>query len=92
MVGIIPRTLVRDTGKTLINITAARAVYREFMYIEKYVIYGILGFLDFGGHFWILYGIPEVQEAFRNLPGARGFALTKYQPIPSHGDPIHAQN
>ena len=48
----------------------------QTVYIEKYVIYGIFGFLDFGGHFLILYGIPEVQEAFKNLPGARGFALT----------------
>ena len=40
----------------------------------------------------VKYGIPEVREVSRNLPGARGFALTKYEPMASHGDPIQPQN
>ena len=44
------------------------------------------------GHFLILYGIPEVQEVFKNLPGAGGFVVIEYEPILSHGDPIHARN
>ena len=49
-------------------------------------------FLDFGGHFQILYGLPEVQEVSKNLPGAPGVVFPKYGPIPSHGGPIHSQN
>ena len=37
-------------------------------------------------------GIPEVREASRNLPGARGFAVIEYGPVASHGDPIQARN
>ncbi len=40
----------------------------------------------------ILYGVPEAQELFKNLPGARGVVFPKYEPILSHGDPIHAPN
>ena len=47
---------------------------------------------DFGGHFWILYGLPEAQEASKNLPGARGFVFPKYEPVAIHGDPIHTRN
>ena len=35
--------------------------------------------------------VPEVQEASKNLPGARGFVFPKYQPVAIHGDPIHPQ-
>ena len=45
--------------------------------------------------FWFVlvkYGIPEVREVSRNLPGARGFAVIEYGPMASHGDPIQAQN
>ena len=42
--------------------------------------------------FWILYGLPEAPEVSRNLPGGRGIIFPKYEPIPSHGDPIHPQN
>ena len=35
------------------------------------------------------YGVPEVQEASKNLPGARGFVFPKYQPMAIHGDSIH---
>ena len=48
--------------------------------------------MDSCGQFRILYGIPEVREVSKNLPGARGFVFPKYRPIPSHGDPIHARN
>ena len=41
---------------------------------------------------FILYGVPEVREVSRNLPGARGFVVIEYGPILSHGDPVHAQN
>ena len=44
-------------------------------------------FLDFSCHFLILYGIWEVREVSRNLPGARGFVVTEYQPVATHGDP-----
>ena len=40
----------------------------------------------------VKYGIPEVREVSRNLPGARGFAVIEYRPMASHGDPIQAQN
>ena len=40
---------------------------------------------------WVKYGIPEVREVSRNLPGARGFAVIEYGPVASHGDPIHAR-
>ena len=47
--------------------------------------------MDFGGHFIILYGVPEAQEASKNLPGARGSVLTQYEPISCHGDHIRPQ-
>ena len=48
--------------------------------------------LDFRLHFFILYGVPDVREASRNLPGAGGFALIEYEPVATHDDPIQAQN
>ncbi len=57
-------------------------------------IYGKINFLSFGspGHFFnFFYGFPEAQEASRNLPGVRGSVVAKYQPVATHGDPIHAQ-
>ena len=42
--------------------------------------------------FGVKYGIPEVREVSRNLPGARGFAVIEYGPVASHGDPIQARN
>ena len=44
------------------------------------------------GHFLLKYGLPEAQEASKNLPGARGSVFPKYQPVATHGDPIHPQN
>ena len=51
-------------------------------------------FFDFSllCHFYIFYDIPEVREVSRNLPGARGFAVSEYGPVASHGDPIQPQN
>ena len=48
--------------------------------------------LGLWGHFLILYGIPEAREVFKNLPGGGGFVVIEYEPILSHGDPIHARN
>ena len=42
--------------------------------------------------FLIKYGIPEVREVPRKLPGARGFAVIEYGPVASHGDPSQPQN
>ena len=72
---------------------AAKAVYREFRYTKQIIKKNdfVCGFLFFC-HFWILYGVPEVREVSRNLPGARGFVVIEYGPILSHGDPVHAQN
>ena len=42
--------------------------------------------------FSVKYGIPEVREVSRNLPGARGSTLAEYGPVASHGDPIQPQN
>ena len=42
--------------------------------------------------FWVKYGIPEVREVSRKLPGARGFAVIEYGPVASHGDPIQARH
>ncbi len=42
--------------------------------------------------FGVNYGIPEVLEVSRNLPGARGFVVIEYGPVASHGDPIQARN
>ena len=49
-------------------------------------------FGDFRRHFLILYGVPEVREASRNLPGARGFVVLQYEPVATHGDPIQVRN
>ena len=49
-------------------------------------------FWDFRRHFLILYGVPEVWEASRNLPGARGSVVLQYEPVATHGDPIQVQN
>ena len=40
----------------------------------------------------IKFGLPEVREVSRNLPGARGSAVIEYEPVASHGDPIQPQN
>ena len=44
--------------------------------------------MDDVGHFRFVYGIPEAQEVFRNVPEARGSVLAKYQPVASHGTPF----
>ena len=62
------------------------------MKLKNAVIYGIFGFLDFGVHFLIFYGVPEAREVSRNLPGARGFVVIEYGPVASRGDPIRVQN
>ena len=38
--------------------------------------------------FFILYGVPEVREVSRKLPGAHGFVVIEYGPVASHADPI----
>ena len=42
--------------------------------------------------FLVKYGLPEVREVSRKLPGARGSAVSEYGPVASHGDPIQPQN
>ena len=42
--------------------------------------------------FLVKYGLPEVREVSRKLPGARGFAVSEYGPVASHGDPIQPPN
>ena len=34
-------------------------------------------------------GLTEAREAFKNAPGGRGFVLTEYWPVASHGDPVY---
>ncbi len=51
---------------------AARQITIPVNRYKTTVKYGVW---NFGGHFWILYGIPEAQEAFKNLPGACGAVL-----------------
>ncbi len=43
-------------------------------------------------YFFYAYSGFEVREVFKKLPGGRGFALTEYEPVRSHGDPVHAPN
>ena len=42
--------------------------------------------------FVVKYGLPEVREVSRTLPGARGFAVSEYGPVASHDDPAQPQN
>ena len=34
------------------------------------------------------YGIPGVTKLSKNFPKARGFVLPKYEPMPTHGNPV----
>ena len=36
--------------------------------------------------------MQEAWEVSRNLAGAHGFVVIEYEPIPTHGDPIHLPN
>ena len=77
-----------------INAKNAIAVVKEVKNIGKnkalrVVFTACFTLLYFGSMFFILYGLPEGREVSRNLPGARGVVFPKYEPIPSHGDPIH---
>ena len=56
------------------------------------VIFSIFSFLTLSVFFDFVYGVWEAPEVSKNLPGARSSVLTEYEPIPSHGDPIHARN
>ena len=58
------------------HIMAAQGGISGVSIYKNTVKYGIFVFLNFGGHFRILYGVPEAQEASKNLPGARGSVLT----------------
>ena len=40
----------------------------------------------------VFLGVFLAPEAFRKLPGARGFVFPKYEPVASHGDHIHSHN
>ena len=68
-------TPARDPKQTYINIRKI-TVKLDFRYVWT--------FFDF----LIKYGLPEVREVSRNLPGARGFAVSEYGPVASHGDQI----
>ncbi len=61
-------------------------------YTGKYCNFTKIGFLYVRRQFLILYGVPEVREASRNLPGAHGFVVLQYGPMPTHGDPIQVRN
>ncbi len=39
--------------------------------------------------FCYVYSGFEVREVLQRLPGGRGFVLTEYEPVGSHGDPVH---
>ena len=40
-------------------------------------------------YYFLVWGGPKrAWEVFKRLPGGRGFVLTKYGPVGSHGDPI----
>ena len=39
-------------------------------------------------YFLVREGPKRAWEVFKRLPGGRGFVLTKYGPVGSHGDPI----
>ena len=47
------------------------------------------GILNIFNICFVKYAIPEVREASRNLPGARGFAVIEYGPRILILDPIH---
>ena len=38
--------------------------------------------------FVYVYSGFEVREVFKKLLGGRGFVLTEYEPVGSHGDPV----
>lgn len=80
-----------QTGLHISLISAAKAVYREFKYTKKSKISKFSDFSDFLISL-IFYGVPEVREVSRKLPGARGFVVIEYGPVASHGDPIQARN
>ncbi len=48
-------------------------------------------FLDFSdlGSLGQFGGQIRAREVFKNLPGGRSFVLTEYEPVASHGDPVH---
>ena len=72
------------------NITAARAVYREYVYIG---IYRKLSFFRVS-IFLCVFDAKIVLRGpgrhFKKVPEARGSVLAKYQPVASHGGPVHA--
>ena len=41
-------------------------------------------------YFLVRDGLKRAWEVFKRLAGGRGLVLTKYGPVGSHGDPIHA--
>ena len=47
---------------------------------------------EFKHHMLILYGVTEVWEVSRSLPGARGFVLIDYQPAAANLDLIQTPN
>ncbi len=42
-------------------------------------------------HLLVREGPEKAWELFKRVPGGRGFVLTKYQPVGTHGDPIQKQ-
>ncbi len=53
---------------------------------------GSLGDLLFVSRFGARNGLMEAREVFKKFLEAVGFILAKFEPKPSHGDPIRDQN
>ena len=52
----------------------------EFLCVFVFLIFFVI--------FWSGEAQKRAWEVFKRLPGGRGFVLTKYGPVGSHGDPI----
>ena len=72
-------TPARDPKQTYINIRKIKVKLNFLYFLTNF-------------DFFVKYCLPEVREVSRKLPGARGFAVSEYGPVASHGDPIQPQN
>ncbi len=55
----------------------------------NYICFVIFRISDFGNRFGVENRSGRAREGFKKLLGGRGFVLTEYEPVASHGNPVH---
>ena len=87
----------------VLKLTCVQDMSRIYIYIERErerappmpptpyltIIFGFVRIFDVWVFLFIKNRCGKAREGFKKLPGGGSFVLTEYEPVASHGDPIH---